>query len=494
MALRGLSCFCPAAIGSIEHLPSRVSLMLLLTVYSLLAFSGAECLEGATNAACDEVGLIQSRVQQKKPKVYVYDLPSRFQNDSMPFPPWHDSANQLPPEKWTTDLVFEGPPGDVEGYPVWTHDGNRVPIMLHYRLLNSPQRTLDVDEADVFFIPAYQFRYPRVNCNKKDDLVKTLMKLNPKLKDQAWVREKGPRHLLASGLMNMCEYMYEDQLPPLRFAVRIGKEISVMDNKYRWIQNQPWLWYQFPYPSVFHGAPSAIPALQRPRGMAQWLWGFSGSVAGEALSLRKHLAEQCQKDSKCTHYDFQDRAFRGLVDITGTVKQKLHSTFCVEPPGDTLLRKSLLDSVVAGCIPVLFEHQALDIYQPLVTPEEWAEATVFIPEVLLVDQKDWSEWATGTFNKNSSWKELQKLYPDYSSLLDAVHPMHHHVAQRSDNLKKLFPKRSPFSSILRGISEKDIRRKQAALAEIAPRLVIGLDDTNEDAVSTLLRHIAARKS
>ena len=495
MELMSLARILPVAIGSIEELHSYISVMLLWTLGSLLVLSGAECLGGATDVACDAVGLIQSRVQQKKPKVYVYELPSRFGNGSLPFPVWHDFANKQRPEQWTDDVVFEGPPSDVEGYPVWGHDGTRIPIMLQYRIVKSHQRTFDVDEADVFFIPAYQFKYPKPieKCAETKDLVETLIKLNPKLKDQAWVREKGPRHLLAGGSMNMCDYMYEDQLPQLRSAVRINREISLDDGEKRWTKDLPWRWYQFPYPSAFHGPTKNIPALHRPRGMAQWLWGFSGTVAGLAKPLRKRLIEECRSDSKCTHYDFKDRNFRGTVDVIGTTKQKLHSTFCLEPPGDTLLRKSLLDSVGAGCIPVLFEHQSLDIYQPLVTPEEWAKATVFIPEVQLVDPKDWSKWATASFEVNSSWEELQKLYPEHASLLRAADPKHS-KSKRLAKINELVPKRSSVSSILRGISEEELRQKQAALAEIAPRLVIGLDDSFEDAVSTLLRHVAARKS
>ena len=469
-------------------------LMLVWTLCSLLILSGAECLGGATDVACDAVGLIQSRVQQKQPKVYVYELPSRFQNKSLRLG-WHNFGNHKQPEHWTSDLVFGGPPHDAEGYSVWTSNTFLIPIMLHYRLVHSPQRTFDVDEADVFFIPVYQFLRPaKMGCEEKDNLVQTLMRLNPKLKDPAWVREKGPRHLLASSRKRLCKYMYEDKLPQLRSAVRIVREISDDDSKNRWNQDLPWRWYQFPHVSAFHGPHSAIPALQRPRGMAQWLWGFSGTAAGDAEALRRHLIEQCHSDSRCSFNDLiHHRSLDAIDAIKGFVKQKLHTTFCVEPPGDSLLRKSLLDSIGAGCIPVLFEHQSLDVYQPFVTPEEWAKATLFIPEVQLVDRKDWSKWATATFHVNSSWKELQKLHPEHSSLLDALHPMHSESERRA-NVEALFPKQSSFSSIIRGISKKEVRRKQAALAKIAPRLVIGLDDSNEDAVSTLVRHIASRKS
>ena len=427
--------------------------MLRWTLCSFVVFSGAECLGGASDVACDAVGLIQSRVQQKKPKLYVYELPSRFFNWSKPFPFWHDFANEQQPEKWTSDVVFEGPPSDVEGYPVWGHDGTRIPIMLLYRIVNSPQRTFDVDEADVFFIPAYQMKYPnRVKCNDKDDLVQTLKKLNPKLNDPAWVREKGPRHLLASGNIKFCDYMYEDKLPQLRWAVRISREISDEEYDNRWNKNLPGRWYQFPYPTMFHGPPSAIPAVQRPRGMAKFLWGFTGTPAGRAHNLRIQLIEQCHGDSKCAHFQMKGRGF-GKASLIGTAKQKLHTTFCMEPPGDTLLRKSLVESIHAGCIPVLFEHQSLDVYQPLVTPEEWAKATVFIPEVQLVERKKWSFWANSSFHVNSSWKELQKLYPEHSSLLHAVHPMHSE-SERLAKLNELFPNRAPSRASCRGFQRR----------------------------------------
>ena len=59
-----------------------------------------------------------------------------------------------------------------------------MPLMLHYRFLTSPQRTEDVNEAEVFLIPAYNFRPdPQAPCANKSDLVDTLVMLNPKLKE-----------------------------------------------------------------------------------------------------------------------------------------------------------------------------------------------------------------------------------------------------------------------------------------------------------------------
>ena len=136
----------------------------------------------------------------------VYDLPSRFQNKST-LGPGHDFGDFCQQGSGPATSSFEGLRA------VWTSNPHRIPTMLHYRLLSSPQRTFDVDEADVFFITVWE-----------DDLVEMLMRLNPKL--------RGFRHLLSSGRNVMCDYMYEDKL---RSAVRIVREI-MNDRKNRWNQ------------------------------------------------------------------------------------------------------------------------------------------------------------------------------------------------------------------------------------------------------------------
>lgn len=64
-----------------------------------------------------------------------------------------------------------------------------------------------------------------------------------------------------------------------------------------WTYNKPWVWYQFPYPSVFHGPAWAVPARLRPRGSATYLWSFSGTGRGIAGDLRQAIMKQC---NRCT--------------------------------------------------------------------------------------------------------------------------------------------------------------------------------------------------
>ena len=43
------------------------------------------------------------------------------------------------------------------------------------------------------------------------------------------------------------------------------------------------------------------------------------------------------------------------------VEDSLKATFCIEPPGTTLSRKGLIDSIVLGCIPVVVCPQQLTL-------------------------------------------------------------------------------------------------------------------------------------
>jgi len=137
-----------------------------------------------------------------------------------------------------------------------------------------------------------------------------------------------------------------------------------------------------------------------------------------------------------------------------SAKAKLQSTFCPEPPGDTISRKGIIDSIVLGCIPVLFEPQQLVIYEGFFTKDEIASMTVYVSEAeVLGDVFEVSK-------RMSQWAKASNQTP-------------------SKGRKGLTP-------VLRDVSDKEIINKQLAIATLVPRLIIGLDDTERDAVRFLL--------
>ncbi|CAE7197803.1 GT19 [Symbiodinium pilosum] len=175
---------------------------------------------------------------------------------------------------------------------------------------------------------------------------------------------------------------------------------------------------------------------------------------------------------------------------------KLQSTFCVEPPGDTITRKSLVDSIVLGCIPVVFAHQELDMFEPFLTAQQFRAIAYFVPEAEVVgSEQQISIWGFGTFggrkqSVNKKLKLLRELYPEYAELLSALHPRFSET-KRLENVKRLFPSPTPMLDILLRVTEDEVRKKQEVLAQVAHRLVIGLDDSSEDAVRILLDKIVS---
>lgn len=178
-----------------------------------------------------------------------------------------------------------------------------------------------------------------------------------------------------------------------------------------------------------------------------------------------------------------------MMDYARLSAKKLQSTFCVEPPGDSITRKSLIDSIVLGCIPVVFLHQELDMFEAFATAEEFADAVVYVPEAEVMGDGRISLWGTGTFHDSShQWKHFQKLYPKYAEVFEALRPKRS-LEQREKQLRSLFPNATSIATILSAISDEEVKRKQKALAKISHRFVIGLDDSSEDAVRILLNRI-----
>ena len=97
---------------------------------------------------------------------------------------------------------------------------------------------------------------------------------------------------------------------------------------------------------------------------------------GGALRLRKSLTTACKAAPQlCTfvHPELRNRTERGGRNSEPTqllyeevARAYWGATFCLQPPGDSLNRKAIVDSMLLGCIPVLF-HPG----QALLWPWHW---------------------------------------------------------------------------------------------------------------------------
>ena len=154
----------------------------------------------------------------------------------------------------------------------------------------------------------------------------------------------------------------------------------------------PWQGNDFavPYPSHFHPSSDAqVVAWQsRMRGLERRrLWCFAGGSRHESRKTgRNQIIEQCGRSSRC--------ALLGKAAVTkspGEYTQGEYSPshamrllesaeFCVQPRGDSYTRKSIFDTILAGCIPVFLHPISAYVQYTWYLPRDYRAYSVFIPQ------------------------------------------------------------------------------------------------------------------
>lgn len=144
-------------------------------------------------------------------------------------------------------------------------------------------------------------------------------------------------------------------------------------------------WFAQPYPSFFHVIENMtqFPWTYNPQYTRTITALFIGSVKTKnpkSNSLRRKLHEQCKKsESSMCIWEKTAHACNGVLNQTSALYLFTSSIFCLAPPGDSLTRKSLFDSLLSGCIPVLFIKASLTQYSWHLTREEVELVSVYIP-------------------------------------------------------------------------------------------------------------------
>ncbi|KAM0828832.1 hypothetical protein ACQ4PT_067287 [Festuca glaucescens] len=114
-----------------------------------------------------------------------------------------------------------------------------------------------------------------------------------------------------------------------------------------------------PYPTNFHPSSAAEVATwqARARGTRRpWLFAFAGARRPNGtLVLRDRLIDKCvSSPTRCGMLDCRHghvcRSAEKLMSLFAS------SRFCLQPRGDSFMRRSSIDAVVAGCIPVFFHE------------------------------------------------------------------------------------------------------------------------------------------
>ena len=151
-------------------------------------------------------------------------------------------------------------------------------------------------------------------------------------------------------------------------------------------------YYAAPYPSSFHYNEKITdtPWIRKPTDPKRDLLAmFIGSVkTSQAKSnhLRRLLQKQCSEEPLC---EWQTTAHKctGVLNSTMAMTTLFRrTTFCLAPTGDSLTRKSVFDSLLTGCIPVIFARATMTQYKWYFSSKDVDDVAVYISRQEMIER------------------------------------------------------------------------------------------------------------
>ncbi|KAL3743059.1 hypothetical protein ACJRO7_018372 [Eucalyptus globulus] len=324
----------------------------------------------SNNQNCDERG------------IFVYDLPPKFNKDLVSqcndMIPWTDFCRYF-----TNDAMGEPIPKLGKNW-YQTHQYSLEPIF-HSRVLKHPCRVYNENEAKLFYVPFYggldilRWHFKNATDDVKDALALELMKWLQQ--QRPWLKNSGKDHVFVLGKISWDFRRYRGSKWGNQFL-----ELDQMQNPIKiLIERQPWHPYDVgvPHPTSFHphSDDDIVSWQQRIIGSRRkHLTSFAGATRPELPdNIRTLLIDQCNSagEGKCHFLDCRSGQCAGPETV---IELFTESEFCLQPPGDSPTRKSLFDSLVAGCIPVLFDPFTAYYQYPWHLPEDRSKFSVFVDQ------------------------------------------------------------------------------------------------------------------
>lgn len=262
-------------------------------------------------------------------------------------------------------------------------DAYMLEVIFFKRMRHYPCLTTSPDNADIFFIPyfagldALPYLY---NSTKRFDKqgYEVLAWLRSKAA-KSWARYGGVDHFMIAGRTGWdFGTPSADGWGTWLFGLPGFENITFME-----LERRPWRSQEqaIPYPVGYH--PSSAASLERwiervRSSVRTALFSFSGALRPN-LSIRGMLSNECvNATTECARLDCAKiSCSHNPVPIYESL---LTADFCLQPRGDTATRRSTIDSIVSGCIPVLFHEDSAEKQYIWHLPEDYKNFSVFIHE------------------------------------------------------------------------------------------------------------------
>ncbi|XP_057449971.1 probable xyloglucan galactosyltransferase GT20 [Lotus japonicus] len=312
--------------------------------------------------------------------IYVYDLPSKFNNDLVgqcrDMVPWQDFCRYIS-NKGLGEPISKLGKGWYQ-----THQYS-LELIFHSRVLKHPCRVYNENDAKLFYVPFYggldilRWHFKNVSNDVKDSLGLELVKWLER--QRSWNRNSGKDHVFVLGKISW-DFRRTSNSP---WGTRL-LELDKMQNPMKLlIERQPWHVNDIgiPHPSYFHPhSDNDIIAWQLKiiKSNRRNLVSFAGAArAGAEGNIRSVLIDQCTStsDGKCK---FLNCSSAKCYEPESIIELFVDSEFCLQPPGDSPTRKSVFDSLISGCIPVVFDPFTAYYQYPWHLPDDHDKYSVFM--------------------------------------------------------------------------------------------------------------------
>ncbi|XP_016452093.2 putative xyloglucan galactosyltransferase GT20 [Nicotiana tabacum] len=351
--------------------------------------SGDEELEMAYNDVEDQLQVHRSWVATSKNHttcdgrgIYVYELPTKFNKDLVAqcedMIPWVNLCKYF-----SNDAMGESIQKLGKGW-YQTHQYS-LELIFHSRVMNHPCRVYNADEAKLFYVPFYggldilRWHFKNVSNDVKDTLGLDLVRWLESQKH--WFQKSGNDHVFVLGKISWDFRRSSETKWGSRFL-----ELDEMQNPVKLlIERQPWHVNDIgiPHPTYFHPQSDddvITWQLRIIKSNRKSLVSFAGAARpGAPENIRSMLINQCTsaKDEECKFLNCNS----GKCDQPESIIELfMESEFCLQPPGDSPTRKSVFDSLISGCIPVIFDPFTAYYQYSWHLPEDHRKYSVFIDQ------------------------------------------------------------------------------------------------------------------
>ncbi|KAG0630056.1 hypothetical protein M758_1G151300 [Ceratodon purpureus] len=341
------------------------------------------------NASNDELNLSVAQ----KPKhdscegrrIFIYQLPTEFNDrialdcQNYTFRDWSmcdDVRNDGLGNLMNLDAASDPAAPLLQPSSAWYKtDQFSLEVIFHRRLLTHTCRTEDPAQASMFYLPFYHTLDVSRNLFNPDLTVRdhlTNRFVSWLRQQEPWQLHHGHRHVLTLGRIIWDFYRHPEYEPwgsSLLRQPELGNVTTLLIERCTYGMSVCDNAVAIPYPTNFHPASdaalrswqTAVRNVKRTRFIT-----FAGSARSGALhnmtgTVRGELFTQCAESPKCKHLLCTQELCADNVQTL--YKLYSESVFCLQPAGDSPTRKGIFDTLLSGCIPVVFaRNQTVEQY------------------------------------------------------------------------------------------------------------------------------------